>query len=311
MSAPGSPPVHLSGYQNRDREVIDYGMTELEDSGLWFRSSPPPNPGGRKVAFIGAAQTFGCFCEKPFPDLLAERLGITALNLGYGGAGPEFFLGQKKLVEQLNGCDLVVIQAMSGRSQSNSAYESGGLEYLTRRSDGTRLGANEAYREVLEGPRGLHALGTPGTKAARVLGRRRLRRLVNETRRAWVKSNLDLVEALKVPAVFFWFSKRTPSLPDDLTTVKSLFGEFPQMVNTWMVEEVRRSCAGYAECVSERGSPQPLFSRLTGEPVTVDPANDRPDLGGQPAWSENLYYPSPEMHEDAADCLLPVLKDLL
>lgn len=310
MNAKGESPVHLSGYQNRDREVVDYGMTELEGTGLSFRASPPPVPGGRKIAFIGAAQTFGCFCEKPFPDLLAESLGITAINLGYGGAGPEFFLGQPALVDFLNTCDAVVIQAMSGRSQSNSAFHSGGLEYLTRRSDGRQLGANDAYRGVLEGPPWLHGLGPLGTKAARVLGRRRLRRLVGETRRAWVASNLALVEKLRVPVVFFWFSKRTPSYPDDLTTVQTTFGEFPQLVNTWMVEEVRRKCAGYAECVSDRGSPQPLFSRFTGKPTTVDPVDDRPDLGGQPAWSENLYYPSPEMHEDAAECLAPVLRDL-
>ena len=27
-------------------------------------------------------------------------------------------------------------------------------------------------------------------------------------------------------------------------------------------------------------------------------------------WKRNWYYPSPEMHEDAAASLLPVLKDM-
>ena len=48
--------------------------------------------------------------------------------------------------------------------------------------------------------------------------------------------------------------------------------------------------AAFVECVSDRGSPQPLFSRFTGPPVTVDPADDRPDLavealGGEPLLS--------------------------
>jgi hypothetical protein len=67
--------------------------------------------------------------------------------------------------------------------------------------------------------------------------------------------------------------------------------------------------AAYAECVSLRGSPQPLVSRFTGRPVTVNPADDRLDLAVKP-WAENRYYPSPEMHEDAARTLQAVCAEL-
>ena len=58
--------VHLSGYQNRDREIVDYQMYELSGTGLQFRG-PEHRIGHKYIAFVGAAQTFGCFCEHPFP----------------------------------------------------------------------------------------------------------------------------------------------------------------------------------------------------------------------------------------------------
>ena len=77
-----------------------------------------------------------------------------------------------------------------------------------------------------------------------------------------------------------------------------------------MVAQVRSLCDSYVECVTDRGSPQPLKSRFTGEPVTVDPALDRPDFGGS-LWTHNHYYPSPEMQEDAAEALFTASQKLL
>ena len=57
-----------------------------------------------------------------------------------------------------------------------------------------------------------------------------------------------------------------------------------------MLEQVRPHAAAYVECVTRRGSPQKLYSRFTGEPVTSP-------------FAENSYYPSPEMQEDAAQAL--------
>jgi len=61
--------IHLSGYQARDIEVIDYNMTELENSGLMFRGPIPELSEGNYFTAIGAAQTMGCFCDDPFPSI--------------------------------------------------------------------------------------------------------------------------------------------------------------------------------------------------------------------------------------------------
>lgn len=308
------PAVHLSGYQQRDREVVDYQMYELGDTGLSFRGPMPESlPQGGYFTCLGAAQTLGCFCENPYPSLLSARLGMPCLNLGYGGAGPEFFVKQEALLPYINNSRFVIIQVMSGRSQSNSIYECGGLEYMTRRSDGARMGANAAYQALLNGNAMLGYL--PPRRLGRAVARRlaipAVRKIVSETRDRWCRSQLALHERIQVPIVLFWYSKREPDYVASCRSIHTLFGEFPQLVDRGMIEKTRPTASRYVECVSRRGSPQPLYSRYTGLPTTVNPANDRPDLASVKGWSHNGYYPSPEMHEDAAEALYPVCREWL
>lgn len=300
--------IHLSGYQARDYDVIDYHMAELPNTGLQFRGPFPQEAlsGGDYFACIGAAQTLGCFCEQSYPDLLAKEIGIPALNLGYGGAGPEFFLKQKALLPYLNGARFVVMQVMSARSQSNRFYDCDGLEYVRLHKDGRRLGAGAAFEELLRGPDALWNLPLPfrvRRKLANLAVRPRARAIVRDLRESWVESSLALIRQINVPVVLFWYSKRTPAYAESYSTYSQLFGEFPHMVTPEMLDQLKPHVSSYVEAVTDRGSPQPLFNRFTGAPTTVNPVNDRPDLK-TPPWSENLYYPSPEMHIDAARALV-------
>lgn len=305
---------HLSDYQERDYEVVDYQMSPLNGTDLLFRGPVVTNlkPNGY-IACIGAAQTFGCFCDQPFPNLLSKALDMPVLNLGYGGAGPYFYLKHKVLIKYLNQAKLVVVQVMSGRSENNSRFDSGGLELLVRRSDGVKLGANEAYNQALNGrnllPDFLADQWLP-KKLARVVGKRMTKKLVAETRRNWIKNYQSLLSQISAPKVLFWFSKREPEYEEKYSSVSHLFNEFPQLVNQYMIEQVESYSDEYIECITSSGSPQPLFSRFTGEPATVNPANDRQDLAGK-VWTHNFYYPSPQMHRDAAQLLMPVCQKYL
>lgn len=309
------PVEHLSGYQARDHEVIDYELYQLDGTDLWFRgprdeiSVVEPT-----IACLGAAQTFGCFSEAPYPALLAERLGVPVLNLGYGGAGPQFYLRHPELLERIDAADLVVVQVMSGRSESNSLFDSGGLEFLQRRSDGMRISADDAFAEILYGRRIANAPLTLPTrvlrKAAQRLRRRKTAAIVDETRSRWVDNYRLLLDAIAAPTVLTWFSVRTPAVRDDFSSVSRLLNSFPQLVNQAMIDAVAPHADAYVECTTTRGLPQQLRSRETGEPTTVDPALDRPDLGGR-LWTHNEYYPSPEMHIDLTDRLVPVCSKLI
>lgn len=304
---------HLSGYQARDREVVDYSMYELGDTGLQFRGPEPSDlPDGGFIACLGAAQTFGCFVDDPFPKKLERHFGMPVLNLGYGGAGARFYLRHPKLLDIVQRARLVVVQAMSGRSEDNALFESGGLEFVTVRQTGERLAARDAWDRVVSG-RGKLPTFVPH-RLRRAIERRlvkgEVKRIVRETRDNWIETTGQLVRMLEPKTAFLWFSKRTPSYPDDYGSVYRLFGEFPQLVDEPMVARIRELADAYVEVVSDRGSPQKLVSRFTGEPCIVKLADDRPDFGDE-VWSENLYYPSPEMHEDAFEKLVPSLTTLL
>lgn len=297
---------HLPGYQARDQEIVDYQMYQLGETGLWFRGPQPrslkPN---RYFVCLGAAQTFGCLTTEPFPNLLETSLGLPALNLGYGGAGPYFFLKHPNLWAYINQAKFVVLQVMSGRSESNSLFDSGGLELLTRRSDGIKMGSDAAYRSLLEdniwwkvpfAKRYVRRLGG-------VLGAHTVKQVISETRINWVHHYKTLLDKIKVPVVLLWFSKRSPDYQEQYSSLNGLFKDFPQLINREMIDQIQGSCDEYVECVSTQGIPQPLVSRFTGEQTMLDPSLDRQDLGGR-LWTHNTYYPSPEMHKIAHSLLL-------
>lgn len=277
------------GYSNPDWEVVDYQTYCLDpevidrqtNTGLFLRGPKPHCFGkGKYFVCLGAAQTFGRFCEKPYPVLLQERLHMETLNLGRGGAGPSFFSKENdKLLKYINNARFAIVQVLSGRSESNSLFHSNGLGFYTKISDGTSIGCDDAFRELL-----------------REKNRDYIKKIVAETRQNWVKNYKDLLENIRIPKILFWFSVRKPRYREKYHNINALFGEFPQLVNLDMIHQIRQYCDEYVECVSRRGLPHLLVNRFTGKPIRIkDP------WGG--TWTENWYYPSPEMHRDAANAL--------
>jgi hypothetical protein len=231
--------------------------------------------------------------------LLADRIGLPALNLGIAGAGPEYFAREDDLLSHINRARFAILQVMSARSQSNSYYECGGLEYVTLRKDGRKMGAGEAFEELLEkAPDARTSLVTRAQRKIRNrLAQPRARALVEEIRGNWTEASLALIDKIEVPTILFWFSRRGPDYQEDYRTMWKLFGEFPQLVTGAMLAPQKPRVAAYVECISGRGTPHKLVSRFTGQPVTKPPFADP-------------YYPSPEMHEDAANALEEVCRKL-
>lgn len=282
-------------YQKRDWEVVNYQRYTLKNTHNITCRGPEPKSLKKNQYFVcvGAAQTYGCFCDRPYPILLQEKLNIPALNLGFSGAGPYFFLQQKQLLDYINQAKFAVIQVMSGRSESNSVFVSGGQEYLTRISDGFKIGANAAYQELLE----KH-------------DQNYVQKIIAETRCNWVDHFQQLLKNIKVPKVLFWFSTREPYYIEQYKNVHELFGAFPQLVNSKMVDQIKKYSDEYIECISSRGLPQLLISRFTHKPTNIKPTReDLRRLQGEKMF--NNYYPSPEMHIDAAKALEKVCKKYL
>lgn len=285
------------GYQRRDLEIVDYQLYPLKISGkihgkdrIFIARGPEPKALIQDHYFtcIGAAFTFGCYCEKPYGTLLQDKLGLPTLNLGFAGAGPYFFLKNQEFFSDLiNQSRFAIILIMSGRSESNSIFNSGGLEMLTRISDGQKFGAEPAYRELIA-----H------------YDQNKVQEIIDETRKNWVRNYCTLLKKITVPKILFWLSVRPPEYDESYEDVNSLFGQFPQLVNRDMIEGIRGEADAYVECISNRGLPQLLISRFTGKPVSVQ---TRADLGGH-TRRHNNYYASPEMHEDGANALESVCR---
>ena len=273
-------------YQDTDREVIDYHEVPLPGTIMLVRAPLPKNlETGGFVCAIGAAQTFGRFVERPYLRLLGEHLGIETLNLGSAGAGPGFYAARGKAIDVMNRAQLVIVQVMSGRSVSNSYFEN------------TNAGSLRPWHAP-KSEKPQHAIAAWDAALAEK-GAAFMRDLVAETRRNYIAEMKQLMGWIRPPKLLFWFSQRTPDYQEAYGSAGAIFGEFPQLINRAVLDKLRPHAQFYAECISSRGMPQPTISRFTGKMVDLGVAPQNP--------GHNAYYPSPQMHEDAAAALAPVV----
>ena len=134
------------------------------------------------------------------------------------------------------------------------------------------------------------------------------RKIVAETRENYVDEMTRLLHAIEPPKILLWFSVRSPDYEDRWELpLWRMWREFPHLVNREMVNRLRAHSNRYVECISRRGLPQPLFDR-SGQPTSFQ-SYSLPG-GPQIRKTENNYYPSPEMHEDAAALLMPACREL-
>jgi len=279
------------GYQETDAHLVDYQLYQLPGIELsTFRG--PPVRREAYVACIGAAQTFGRLAHRPFPALISSALDIDSLNLGRGGAGPGYTLRSPAMMRYINDARLVIVQVLSGRSVSNSIWHTVNDGVLgVNQVTGTPMRADEFYTWLLQQELDY------------------ARQIVAESRANYVATMTRMLSAIKPPKILLWFSTRAPDYRETWALPPwRLFGKYPQLVNRAMVESVKPFADRYVECVSYRGLPHRVID-LAGNPSAyhVLPSMD-PNAVPQ---EMNRYYPSQEMHEDAADLLIPACRELL
>jgi len=297
-------------YQDCDIDIVDYQQFTLPGCPVAFRGpriDPFAAEEGSFFTCIGAAQTYGRLVERPFPNILAERTGLDPLNLSVGGAGPGFFLQHPSLVEAMNRGRFVILQCMSARQESNSRFTADGyVEYLKDTRTGDTIDSVSAWSRILD---------EEPDEAPRYL---------EETRESWLASSRKLVESIDVPVIFFWFSTRETDLTIDWDSIRSrqntrptservelIYGKFPHLVDRPTADRAAALCDATAHCVSDRGTGAVLLNRHTGKPIEPD-VYVKKGLEYQAIWSgRNLYYPSTEMHEDAAATLQPIIDRFL
>ena len=270
-------------YQQFDEGHFDYELVHLREEGPAIRG-PLVDQTQPFLAFIGAAQTFGRFSDDPFPSKLSRRLDIQALNLGMGGAGPDTF--NPDLLEPLNRARAVVVQVLSGRSQGNSMFDNSGSggHYGRRISDGEEMPFNKFLADLVE--------REPADA---------VQRIVEETRQRFVEAMTSLLCRIECPKILFWLSTRSPHYEMEPGSAYGYLSDFPQLVDQAMLDQLVPHADAYVECVSREGLPQKLWA--ASERIDGAILKDG-DL-------YNRYYPSPEIHEQAADALEPILVSYL
>jgi len=97
-------------------------------------------------------------------------------------------------------------------------------------------------------------------------------------------------------------SRRPPEYVVDWTTSFGILGHFPQLLDQHVVDRIRPAFRAYVECVTDEGVPQ----RLWRAGAAVDGTRLGPD-----GFLYNDYYPSPALHDRAAELLEPVCRRLL
>ncbi len=272
---------------------MHYGLEEvpgLEPWGASFRGPAPTRDGF--VAFLGAAQTFGRLCARPYPSLISAQLGVEVLNLGHGGAGPELFL-RPDFLSVVRRASIVVVQVMSARSQSTAHFRSeNGLMAGQRVSDGKTMVAEELFEDLFRDsphdvPEG-----------------------VAEFQRCYEISMEALIKALHPrPVILFWFSVRAPGTVKTDGSAQDVLGTFPQLVSWDMIERLQQPAAEYVECVTSDGLPRRIVD-AGGAPSSfvLDYRLSHP----KPCEVQyDSYYPSPEMHVAAANRLAPTIQSFL
>lgn len=284
-------------YQRRDAEFVDYEPWLISTKPQFYIRGPQLNEAdlnnGNYFSLVGAAETVGVHARNPYGTILADSLKIPCLNLGKGGVGVVFFSvpEMQKIIDYINRGKFLILSLMSGRQTSNPLFQ-------TKRGTCDCIYNNEEM---------------PVERAWQLIAenywhdRTFLKRFLLDVRSAYANDYIQFLNKINVPVILFYFSQRKPkySINWRKKHARSLWAGFPHAVDHKTIKEIRsKSQVLYAQCVSKRGIPYILKDMTGQEKPLWDPERNQFQL-------KHAYYPSPEMHEDAADVLEPLCIKIL
>jgi len=282
------------GYQDADREMIDYD--------LWFLQRGVPGLRGPRryfgeddfIAFTGAAQTFGRFVHDPFTAQVGRLCGKPYINLGISGAGPEYFLKRPALLEIISKANIHIAQVLSGRSVSAGVLEcnrsnNGVLKFLEGPCKGQEMLAEKAYSTL-----------------RKIYGEQAYDEQIEAAREKWVELYKTMLLCGKGSTYLAWVSEGNIGEVGECIEGDSPVGKFPHFVTRKMLERVAENCAGIIDCTLESMRPQVLYSDTSGEMYeawTRQKYPNRPDN----LRAFNVYYATPEHHDLVASRVIKTL----
>jgi len=260
-------------YSHTDKELIDYSPRRTPGLSIAVR-----DPSQRDTICLGSAATFGRFVSNPYP------MQLNAANFGIGGARPETFLYEPLVLSRLAEAKTAVIEVTSARGYGGAVFSP-----LNRFTNMVTLSRASRKSEFFEGlPERIFIDRIWDRLIARDPDR--AMEMIECAQAKWVKEMKDLLRFVRRP-ILFWFSQHEPAA--QIVTRKDY--RFPHFVTEEMLTRIDSEVV---KLVSSRGIPYKLNNKF-GEPMAL--------MEGWTDPTVNSYYPSQEMHDDAATLLSKVI----
>ena len=250
-------------YAFQGRGALDYFPCRYGKSKILFRG-PKKDLTKDYIAFIGGTETYGRFIEKPFPNLVEEATGVTAVNFGCMNAGIDVFKSEPSILRACSAAKATVIQVMGAQNMSNRFYS-----VHPRRNDRFIRSSTlmkTIFREVdfTEFNFNRHMLMTLQT-----LSPERFEVVREELREAWSARMRTLVDAIDGPIILLWLANHTP---DDDENGAGL-GPDPLFINRAMIEALRPKVAEVIEVSCEMDGSEQSTDGMVFSPMEVTAAH--------------------------------------
>lgn len=256
QDARGRPSVDVAArgggevaYERLSDGQLDYQPCRYGASRLLFRG-PQKTLEGDYLAFLGGTETYGRFVPRPFPDLVADVLGMASVNLGCVNAGVDVFAQDAVVKSICARARVTVIQVMGAANMSNRMYTvhprrndrfvraSGRLTGLYPQIDFTQF---HFTRHLLRELR----MHSPGN----------FRLIEEELRMAWLARMRGLIRDIGGNVVLVWLSRRSPDesheidfASEPLFVCEEMLGNLAEMVRDVLM--IRLFPAKHKSCLA-------------------------------------------------------------
>lgn len=217
---------------------IDYAAGNYPGSRLTLRA-PMTRIDGPYVAAIGGLETFGRFVTDPYPDLVAQALGMPCLNLGAAHAGPDAYLADEALLRLCAGAEITVISITGAHGVQNAFFSvhSRRNDRIIRESDRMRAVFPDVDFSRYQFVR--HLLGDLETRSPR-----RFALIREELQATWITRMNHLCARIGGDVVVLWMGDRGPDDPGD-----TIFDGDPPLVTRAMLNALRGRVRGVVEVI--------------------------------------------------------------
>lgn len=232
-------------------------LWQYEGSKLAFRG-PVCNFSRPYVAVLGGSETFGRHVARPYPALLAERIGMQVANLGVMHAGVSLYSNERGILDTASQADVTVLQVLGAQNMSNRLYC-----VHPRRND--RFLTYSAALRLIYPEVDFAEINFTGHLVSRLrqASEERFSIVVEELRWAWVERMRRVIRFIRNDVHLLWLSER--GIDDGSADADSLD---PMFVTRSMLDELSPLVSGITEVVQ----PRPIRARV-GVPFACDEAD--------------------------------------